>query len=228
MNLTDQERSILSGATGTGGDRMAMEIVTEAARMLGAERLVPISSSHVDGCLYNGDSGVLFCERLVAAGAGVAVPTTTNVGSLNLFKPGQVGLPAAQRRMAYRLMVAYGKMGCIPSWTCAPYQREARPVLGQQIAWGESNAVAFANTALGARTNRYGDFLDIACAISARARLLRIAPVGKSNGKAVDRRFGLAGVPVARRCVLRGARLSGRSPHRGDRLRDRRRAGRGA
>ncbi|MEM7259337.1 MAG: aconitase X [Pseudomonadota bacterium] len=60
-------------------------------------------------------------------------------------------------------------MGCAPSWTCAPYQAGARPSFGAQIAWGESNAVAFANTVLGARTNRYGDFLDIACAIAARA-----------------------------------------------------------
>ena len=60
-------------------------------------------------------------------------------------------------------------MGCTPTWTCAPYQTKARPAPGEQIAWGESNAVAFANTALGARTNRYGDFLDLACAIAGRA-----------------------------------------------------------
>ena len=169
MKLTDREASILAGAAGTEGDRMAMEIVAEAARMLGAERLVPISSSHIDGCLYHGDSGVLFCEKLVDEGARVTVPSTTNVISLNLLKPNQSRLPAEQRRMAYRLMVAHSKLGCIPSWTCAPYQRSDRPTLGQQIAWGESNAVAFANTVLGARTNRYGDYLDIACAISGRA-----------------------------------------------------------
>lgn len=71
--------------------------------------------------------------------------------------------------MAYRLMVAHEKLGCRPSWTCAPYQAGARPGFGAQVAWGESNAVAFCNTVLGARTNRYGDFLDIACAISGRA-----------------------------------------------------------
>lgn len=90
-------------------------------------------------------------------------------------------------------MQAHSKMGCKPTWTCATYQAEERPAFGPQIAWGESNAVAFANTVLGARTNRYGDFLDIACAISAcapdyglhrsenrRARLL-IDTAGLSN-----------------------------------------------
>jgi len=169
MLLTETEKAILAGTSGTVGDRMAMEVVAETARMLGADRLVEIHSSHIDGCLYHGDSGALYCEKLVEGGAKVKTPTTTNVGALNLLKPDQCRLPDDQRKMAYRLMVAHERMGCIPSWTCAPYQAGARPVLGQQVAWGESNAVAFTNTVLGARTNRYGDFLDIACAISARA-----------------------------------------------------------
>lgn len=168
MILTDKETALLSGASGDGV-RMAMELVVEAGRMLGAERLVPITCSHIDGCLYHGDSGVLYCERLAEGGARVSVPATTNVGALNLLKPDQSRLPPDQRKMAYRLMLAHEAMGCRPSWTCAPYQAGMRPGLGEQVAWGESNAVAFANTVLGARTNRYGDFLDIACAITGRA-----------------------------------------------------------
>ena len=65
-------------------------------------------------------------------------------------------------------MVAYQSMGCVPTWTCAPYQTEWRPAFGQQVAWGESNAIVFANSALGARTERYPDLLDICCAITGR------------------------------------------------------------
>ncbi len=169
VDLTDYEKSMLAGAVGTDGDRMAMEVVAQSARMLGAKGLVEIQSSHIDGCLYHGDSGALYCEKLVEGGARVRVPATTNVGALNLLNPDQCRLPPDQRKMAFRLMVAHERMGCTPSWTCAPYQAGARPALGTQVAWGESNAVAFANTVLGARTNRYGDFLDIACAISGRA-----------------------------------------------------------
>tara|TARA_R110002124_G_scaffold49437_10_gene144983 strand:+ start:2726 stop:3982 length:1257 start_codon:yes stop_codon:yes gene_type:complete len=169
LSLSAEEQAILAGTTGTTGDRMAMEIVVEAATMLGAQSLVPVMSSHIDGCLYHGDSGALFCEELARQGACVKVPTSTNVGALNLLNPNQTRLPPAQRKMALRLMTAHQRMGCASSWTCAPYQAGMRPELGEQVAWGESNAVAFVNTVLGARSNRYGDFLDIACAISGRA-----------------------------------------------------------
>ena len=169
LTLSAEERSIINGETGTTAQSMAMQIVAQAGDMLGAKQLIPIVSSHIDGCLYHGDSGVLFCERLAQHGGRVKVPTTTNVGALNLLKPDQVNVPADRRKMAFRLMQAHDQMGCKPTWTCAPYQAGARPAVGSQVAWGESNAVAFVNTVLGARTNRYGDFLDISCAIIARA-----------------------------------------------------------
>ena len=168
LTLTAQEKAIISGELGSVAEKMAMQIVVQAAEMLGARDLIPIVSSHVDGCLYHGDSGVLFCEHLAQHGGRVKVPTTTNVGALNLLKPDQIRVPPKRRKMALRLMQAHSEMGCKPTWTCAPYQAGARPTLGSQVAWGESNAVAFVNTVLGARTNRYGDFLDISCAISAR------------------------------------------------------------
>jgi hypothetical protein len=65
-------------------------------------------------------------------------------------------------------MDAYVALGCTPTWTCAPYQLPQRPGLGEQIAWAESNAIVFANSVLGARTNRYGDFLDVCAAVTGR------------------------------------------------------------
>lgn len=156
---------------GEAGDAsaLAMRIVLETARLMGAEKLIPVLSAHIDGALYHGDSGTLFAEKLVELGGRVAVPATLNVGALDLSCGAKTRLPPHQHDMAYRLMRAYEAMGCTPSWTCAPYQAGHRPALGSDVAWGESNAVAFCNSVLGARTNRYGDFLDIACAIAGRA-----------------------------------------------------------
>ncbi|MBO6717807.1 MAG: aconitase X catalytic domain-containing protein [Rhizobiaceae bacterium] len=168
LTLTDAEWDIASGAQGEGM-AMAMRIVAESARLLCAARLIPIASAHIDGALYHGDSGTLFAEKLVAGCAKVAVRSTLNVGALDLTGCAQIRLAEPQRGMARRMMDAYRAMGCETSWTCAPYQAGHRPAFGTDVAWGESNAVVFCNSVLGARTNRYGDFLDIACAISGRA-----------------------------------------------------------
>lgn len=164
--LTPTERTI---AAGDDGQAMAMRIVADSARLLGARRLLTVASSHIDGALYHGDSGTLFAEELLRRGAKVAVRATLNVGALDLLGCSRVRLEGATRDMAKRLMRAYEAMGCEPSWTCAPYQAGHRPAKGTDVAWGESNAVAFCNSVLGARTNRYGDFLDIACAVTGRA-----------------------------------------------------------
>lgn len=148
---------------------MAMRIVAATARLMGAPSLIPIASAHIDGALYHGDSGTLFAEKLVEGGANVVVRATLNVGSIDLTGCSKNRLPPHERDMARRMMEAYRKLGCEPSWTCAPYQAGHRPAFGSDVAWGESNAVVFCNSVLGARTNRYGDFLDIACAVSGYA-----------------------------------------------------------
>jgi len=168
LQLTAEEQAIAAGSAGEGA-AMAMRIVAESARLLGAPRLLPIASAHIDGALYHGDSGTLFAETLVDGGAKVAVRATLNVGALDLTGCSRVRLEEPERGMARRMMEAYRKLGCEQSWTCAPYQAGHRPAQGTDVAWGESNAVVFCNSVLGARTNRYGDFLDIACAIAGRA-----------------------------------------------------------
>lgn len=168
LHLSADERAVMQGAGGSGA-AMAMRIVVASAELLGASRLIPIASAHIDGALYHGDSGTLFAERLVEGGAKVAVRSTLNVGALDLTGCARVRLEGTARAMARRMMEAYRTLGCEQSWTCAPYQAGHRPAFGTDVAWGESNAVVFCNSVLGARTNRYGDFLDIACAIAGRA-----------------------------------------------------------
>lgn len=168
LHLTDHEREILAGTHGDAA-ALSMRVVAETARLMGASRLIEIASAHIDGALYHGDAGTLFAEKLVAGGAKVAVRSTLNVGALDLHCAAKTRLPPHEHDMAKRMMRAYEAMDCEPSWTCAPYQAGHRPALGADVAWGESNAVAFCNSVLGARTNRYGDYLDICCAITARA-----------------------------------------------------------
>jgi len=168
VQLTAEERSILNGAAGEAS-AMAMRIISNMGRIQGAVKLIPISSAHIDGCLFHGKSGVDFAERLVTLKGRVAIPSSLNVGALDLQNPAKIRLASRERDLAARLMNAYVALGCTPTWTCAPYQAGYRPKLGEDIAWAESNAIVFANSVLGARTNRYGDFMDICCAITGRA-----------------------------------------------------------
>ncbi|NNF11609.1 MAG: DUF521 domain-containing protein, partial [Gemmatimonadetes bacterium] len=163
LHLTPEERADLEGARGDA-TAMAMRIVVAAGELLGADRLVEISSAHIDGCLHHGDGGVEFAEALVAGGGQMAVPTTLNVGALDLLHPEVVRADSHKTEMARRQMDAYVAMGAQPTFTCAPYQVGHEPDVGAQVAWGESNAIAFVNSVLGARTERYGDFLDACCA----------------------------------------------------------------
>ncbi|MCB9435148.1 MAG: aconitase X catalytic domain-containing protein [Ardenticatenaceae bacterium] len=168
MKLSREEQAMLAGERGTAV-QIAMRILTTMGRVFGARRLIPIESAHIDGCLYHGDSGIDFAQKLVDGGAKTVVPTTLNVGAIDLLHPEHFQGTAVQAQKATRLMQLYQQMGCSPIWTCAPYQVEQRPLTGQQIAWAESNAIVFANSVLGACTNRYGDFIDICAAITGRA-----------------------------------------------------------
>jgi predicted aconitase len=167
VRLTAEEEGLLRGEAGEAS-RLAMRILVEMARVERADRFLPITSAHVDGGLYHGPAGLDFATRLVDGGAKVSVPTTLNVSSLDLLHPDLYRGDEETAAEARRLIEAYRAMGCEPTWTCAPYQLPRRPEFGEQIAWAESNAIVFANSVLGARTERYGDFIDICAAIAGR------------------------------------------------------------
>jgi predicted aconitase len=166
--LDERDRELLGGERGEAA-RMAMSLVSRMAEISGAPSLIDITSAHIDSCLYHGTVGLEFAQRLADGGARVAVPTTLNVGALDLLHSEHYRGDRDTERRARHLMDLYVQMGCRPTWTCAPYQMDLRPRFGEQIAWAESNAIVFANSILGARTDRYGDFIDICAAVTGRA-----------------------------------------------------------
>ncbi len=169
LTLTDKDQAMLRGDEGPAA-KMAMSIIVRMAEVSGAKELLDITGAHIDSTVYIGDAGLEFAERLASLGAKVAVPTTLNVSGLDEHHWQEWAVPSEWARQAQRQMEAYRSMGTIPTWTCAPYQtEESRPKFGQQIAWGESNAIVFANSVIGARTERYPDLFDICCAITGRA-----------------------------------------------------------
>lgn len=172
LTLTADEQAMLDGRDGPAV-AMAMRMVTELGRIRGAAELVDVDSVHIDGCIFYGQIGLDLTTSLLELGGSVRVPTTVNVGTMDLIHPELIRTDTDHEKWVATggraLMESYAALGCRQTWTCAPYQADSRPELGRDIAWAESNAIVFANSVLGARTDRYGDFLDIAAAITGKA-----------------------------------------------------------
>jgi len=172
LELSDRDRAMLNGDLGPA-PQLAMSILVRMADVYGAGQLMDISQAHIDSTIYLGDATLEFAERLASLGARVAVPTSLNVSGVDECGWKDWAVSPDWAAKAARQMLAYEKMGAVPTWTCAPYQTKMRPSFGQQIAWGESNAIAFANSVIGARTERYPDLLDICCAMAQSYRIVR-------------------------------------------------------
>ncbi len=167
LRLSAEDRSRLAGERGPAA-RLAMSILVRMAEVQQAAEMLDVTQAHIDSTIYMGEAGLEFAERLSGWGARVSVPTSLNVSGLDEQHWREWEVPADWAEKAQRQMKAYLSMGCLPTWTCAPYQTALAPRLGQQIAWGESNAIVYANSVLGARTERYPDLLDICAAITGR------------------------------------------------------------
>ncbi|MCW5238042.1 aconitase X catalytic domain-containing protein [Verminephrobacter eiseniae] len=194
IELTETDWQLLRGERGQA-PALAMRILVRSAALMGASRLLNIEGAHIDGCLYHGQASLDFVERLVRDGGKVMVPTTLNVGSLDLMHPELFRGDKALQSQAQRLMDAHLALGCESTFTCAPYQLKNRPRPGQQLAWAESNAIVFANSVLGARTNRYGDFIDLCAALTGRAPDCGLHVAENRYGQLV---FALADFPSGR------------------------------
>src|SRR5712691_4961256 len=155
MRLTKGQGALLD--EGTDAQRKAVQILLTVANLSEAKRLVPVTSAHVSGASYKmiGDAGLEFLEDF-ARDARVTIPTTVNPLGTDLSQWRELGVPPEFAEKQARIADAYETMGVRPTFSCTPYLIGVRPGLGEHVAWSESNAVCFANSVLGGRTNREG------------------------------------------------------------------------
>ena len=165
--LSDRDRGMLAGDEGAA-TRVAMRIVLRMASIQQATELIDISHVHVGGSIYTGPGSLHAVERMVALGATVRVPTTVNAISVDRSRRVERGVDGGFARNAERLATALEQMGARPIFSCTPYVFPGGPAFGDDVLWAESNAIAYANSVIGARTNRHGDFLDVCAAITGR------------------------------------------------------------
>ena len=169
VQLTDQEHDMLNGKQGRAVQR-AIEIVVALAKIYDAQRLVPVTSVQVAGVSFKnlGEAGLEFLAEWATQGARVRVPTTLNPAGIDLQQWKSLGFSPDFADRQRQVIDAYTAMGITPTCTCTPYWVGNRPRMGEHIAWAESSAVSFANSVLGARTNREGGPSALAAAICGR------------------------------------------------------------
>jgi hypothetical protein len=169
MKLTTEERQMLDGGRGAGVAK-AMEIIVALGRLYGAERLVPVGSVQVAGVSYRnlGAAGLEFLREWADQGARARVPATLNPAGIDLEAWRALGFSKAFAQRQDLVVRAYERLGVRPTCTCTPYLIGNQPRLGEHVAWAESSAVSYANSVLGARTNREGGPSALAAAITGR------------------------------------------------------------
>jgi predicted aconitase len=169
MELNRQEQEILDGENGEAQAK-AMAILEAVGNIYGADRLIPASSAQVAGVSYRtiGDAGLEFLSDFAAKGAKAAIPSYLNPAGMDLENWEKMGVPREFAQKQLQIMSAYAKMGISPTCTCAPYHIGIRPKPGEHVAWSESNAISFANSVLGGRTNRESAVSALASAITGK------------------------------------------------------------
>ncbi len=150
----------------------AMEILVALGKIYDAERLVPITSAHVSGVSYAnvGEDGLGFLEELASDGK-VLVKTTLNPAGMDLERWSTMNIDKEFVENQLRVIDVYSRMGIEITCTCTPYFVGNEPRMGDHIAWGESSAVVYANSVIGARTNRESGISALAAAITGRTPL---------------------------------------------------------
>jgi predicted aconitase len=169
LKLTTEEQAMLGGDLGPGV-RKAMEIVVALGRIYGASQLVRVGSVQVAGVSFRnlGEAGLEFLNEWADQGAQVRVPTTLNPAGIDLKAWRELGFSESFARRQQAVIEAFRRLGVRTTCTCTPYLVGNVPQVGEHVAWAESSAVSYANSVLGARSNREGGPSALAAAITGR------------------------------------------------------------
>lgn len=169
MKLTDEEKSMLDGEKGDVVQQ-CMKILVTLGEIYGAEKMLPVNSVHSPGVSYRvtGDAGLNYVKEVSERQGRFRVPTTLNTIGIDSRDWEKDGFPKDFSLKQLELLEAYANLGAIPTYTCTPFLSGNIPLAGDHVAWGESSAVAFVNSVIGARTNREGGPSALAAAITGR------------------------------------------------------------
>lgn len=169
MKLTPEEQDMLNGKHGPA-TRKAMQILNTLGTIYGAKRLIPVASVQVAGVSYDnlGEAGLQFLDELANGGGRARVLTTLNPAGMDVENWEALGIDPGFAENQQRVIQAFARMKVVITCTCTPYLSGNLPHFGEHLAWAESSAVCFANSVIGARSNREGGPSALAAALTGR------------------------------------------------------------
>lgn len=167
MDLSQAQQKMLDGEWGRSVQK-SMEILAALGKIYGAERFIPVTSVQIAGVSYDnlGEAGLQWLAEMAAGGGKAQVPATLNPAGMDIENWRSLGIAPQFAAQQQRVIDAFGQMGVITTCTCTPYLVGNVPHFGEHIAWAESSAVCYANSVLGARTNREGGPSALAAALT--------------------------------------------------------------
>lgn len=167
MKLTHEQQAMLDSKQGLATHK-AMQILATLGRIYGAAEMLPVSSVQISGVSYDnlGEAGLAWLAEMAAGGGRVKVLTTLNPAGMDIENWQALGISAEFAEAQLRVIAAFEQMGVVTTCSCTPYLFGNLPKFGQHIAWAESSAVCYANSVLGARTNREGGPSALAAALT--------------------------------------------------------------
>jgi predicted aconitase len=115
-----------------------------------------------------GEAGLEWLSEMAEGGGRAQVLTTLNPAGMDIENYQALGISEDFAQNQRRVLAAFQKMGVITTCSCTPYLFGNLPSFGEHIAWAESSAVCYANSVLGARTNREGGPSALAAALTGR------------------------------------------------------------
>ena len=166
MNLTDLQKQMLNGERGEPV-RQSMELIVELGKFWDAPALIPVQSVHMPGASAKTArrAGRKHIKLMADEGGQFVTTTTLNPAAADLTGV-DMGVGEETMRQQLEITDSYRRMGAVVCHTCTPYLVGNTPKVGEHIAWGESSAVVYANSVLGARTNREGGPSALATALT--------------------------------------------------------------
>jgi len=164
MHLTRQEEKMLDGEYGWA-NQVSMKILVRLGELFGATHLIPVQSAHLSGVSYKhmGDASIDFLTALAEGGGKAQTLSTLNPSSFDpTYLPKRYHRERLEKQS--RIIDLYTRMGINSTLSCTPYYLR-KPGHDQHLAWAESSAVIYANSILGAWTNREGSPSALAAAL---------------------------------------------------------------